>query len=64
MKDTHYQISMTGLNSPVPNMSNWTVAGLVRHYKRTKSLNNSQAVYNELLGRGKTPQEINELLTT
>lgn len=64
MKNERSKISMTNLDTAVPDMTGWTVARLVRHYKRTRSLRNEEAVFDELLASGKTRQEINELLTT
>ena len=63
MKNEHSKISITSLDAAVPDMSTWKVSRLVRHYKRTRSLRNEEAVFDELLARGKTRQEINGLLT-
>lgn len=64
MKSEHSKITVTNLDTAVPDMSRWKVSRLVRHYKRTRSLRNLEAVFDELLARGKTHQEINELLIT
>lgn len=64
MKSKHSKITVTNLDTPVPDMSGWTVGRLVRHYKRTRSIRNIEGVFDELKARGKSHQEINELLTT
>jgi len=63
MKDIHYKASILNLDASVPNMNNWSIVKLIRHYKCTRSLRNEEAVFSELLRRGKTRQEINDLLT-
>jgi len=63
MENEHFKISMKSLNTSVPNYTSWTKNGLVREYKRTRSLNRQKAIWDELRKRGCSYQEINELLT-
>ena len=62
MQNEQYTIKAISLDTPVPDMSNWTIKGLVRWYKRTKSLRNQEAVFKELQCRGHNFEYINDLL--
>lgn len=63
MADTHTTISLSGLDTPVPDMTGWTQSGLVRWYTRTRSMRNREAVWRELERRGNSRETINAMLT-
>jgi len=62
MQDEHLTVSLD-LESPVPDMTGWTIAGLKRWYHRTRSMRNQEGVFKELLRRGYDHERVSEILT-